>query len=125
MLDALSTDMKAVSLNNHGTERIFSVNGQRMSQGMLFGIGIYIAYLVTINYSMMNDFQRKFGVTIIITFVTSICFWVFDKICVFDGTIHTHFVFHILVGVAGFGAIIFLDYVDSGKDSFDPIADII
>lgn len=36
MLEALSTDMRGISLNQPRSDRIYSINGKNMSQGMLY-----------------------------------------------------------------------------------------
>jgi alkaline ceramidase len=82
---------------------------------MLFVLGFFSAYMVLTSFSKMNNLQKRFGVIIVATFLISVFFWVFDRICWYNGHIHTHFIFHVTIGLTGFMAIVFLDYIKNNR----------
>jgi alkaline ceramidase len=82
---------------------------------ILFALGFSIMYKVCKSYSEMSSVQKNCALTVVIMFMISLCFWIFDKMCYYEGTIHTHFIFHITIAITGFMAIIFLDYVKNHR----------
>lgn len=91
---------------------------------LLFILGFGIFYKVYISFSKMNEIQKRLVTITIIIFLISVFFWVFDKICYFEGYIHTHFIFHVTIAITGFLAIIFLDYVKSDRKNNNTLKEI-
>ena len=91
---------------------------------LLFILGIGIFYKVNVSFTKMNDTQKRLVAIIIVMFLISLFLWLFDKVCYFDGEIHTHFIFHITIAMTGFLAIIFLDYVKNDRKNHNTLREV-
>jgi alkaline ceramidase len=91
---------------------------------LLFTLSSVVFYKVYVSFTKMNNTQKRLILVIIIIFFISVFFWVFDKICYFEGDIHTHFIFHITIAVTGFLAIVFLDYVKNNRKDHNVLKEV-
>ena len=84
----------------------------------LMVIGLIPIYVIFDLYDLMNNMQKLLAKIDIILLLISLFFWFFDRLCIFKGTIHTHFIFHIIVGFAGFIGIILVDFISNKRIGF-------
>lgn len=92
---------------------------------ILFVIGFFIMIKVFGIYNRINKIQKTLGILTTIMFFVSIGFWVFDKICMYENVVHTHFIFHISVSIMGFVGILFLDFITNNRINFETFDSII
>jgi hypothetical protein len=90
----------------------------------LYATGSALLYIVYGLYNKLNYVQKAMCKFMTLLFVLSIFFWVFDKICLYENFIHTHFLFHITISCMGFIGIMLLDFIDNDRHNYNSILDL-